>query len=45
MVLNRIKELRKMKKLTQQELAKLVGLDYTHIGRIEMERELLMLSI
>lgn len=35
MVLNRIKELRKIKKLTQQELAKLVGLDYTHIGRIE----------
>lgn len=35
MVLNRIKELRKKKKLTQQELAKLVGLDYTHIGRIE----------
>ena len=35
MVLNRIKELRKMTKLTQQELAKLVGLDYTHIGRIE----------
>lgn len=35
MVLNRIKELRKKKKLTQQELAKLVDLDYTHIGRIE----------
>lgn len=35
MVKNRIKELRKKKKLTQQELAKLVGMDYTHIGRIE----------
>lgn len=35
MALNRIKELRKKKKLTQQELGKLVGLDYTHIGRIE----------
>lgn len=35
MVFNRIKELRKKKHLTQKELAKLVGLDYTHIGRIE----------
>ncbi len=35
MVLNRIKELRKKKHLTQKELASLVGLDYTHIGRIE----------
>lgn len=35
MVLNRIKELRKKKNLTQQQLAELVGLDYTHIGRIE----------
>lgn len=35
MIFNRIKELRKKKNLTQKELAKLVGLDYTHIGRIE----------
>lgn len=35
MVLNRIKELRKKKNLTQKQLAALVGLDYTHVGRIE----------
>lgn len=32
---NRIRELRKKKNMTQQELAKLVNMDYTHIGRIE----------
>lgn len=34
-VKNRIRELRKKKNMTQQELAKLVNMDYTHIGRIE----------
>ena len=34
-LLNRIKELRKSRKLTQQELAAKVGISYTHLGRIE----------
>ena len=32
---NRIKELRKLRKLTQQQLAEKVGISYTHLGRIE----------
>lgn len=32
---NRIKELRKAQKLTQQQLAEKVGISYTHLGRIE----------
>ena len=35
MIYNRIREFRIKKNITQQELARLVGLDYTHIGRIE----------
>lgn len=35
MVLNRIRELRKKRGLTQKQLASLVNLDYTHVGRIE----------
>lgn len=31
----RLRELRKQKKLSQMELAKIVGLHYTHIGRYE----------
>lgn len=32
---NRIRELRKSRKLTQQQLAEKVGISYTHLGRIE----------
>lgn len=32
---NRIRELRKARKLTQQQLAEKVGISYTHLGRIE----------
>lgn len=32
---NRIRELRKAQKLTQQQLAEKVGISYTHLGRIE----------
>ena len=32
---NRIKELRKERRLTQQQLAEKVGISYTHLGRIE----------
>lgn len=33
--MNRIKELRKLRKMTQQELAKLIGVSQVQIGRLE----------
>ena len=32
---NRIKELRKLRKMTQQELAKLIGVSQVQVGRLE----------
>lgn len=41
----RLREMRRLKRLTQKALAEIVGVDYTYIGKIERAEQLPSLSV